>query len=61
MPDHIEPNPTALAHGRTTSSDIERVRSELEKAEVKVAQDEQAAAARRLRDHGVEPKPDEPA
>jgi hypothetical protein len=57
----MEPKPTALAHGRTTSSDIERVRRDVEKAEVKVAQDDQASAARRLRDHGVEAEPDEQA
>ncbi len=49
MPDHKEHSPSALAHGAAKSSDIERVRRDVDKAEVRVAHDEQASAARRRR------------
>lgn len=58
MPDHREPSPTAMAHGRTKSTDVERVRRDVEKAEEKVARDIQASAAERLADRKAEPKPE---
>jgi hypothetical protein len=50
MPDRKAPPPSALAHGPTKSSDIERVRKDVERATVKVAQDDRAVAAQRLRE-----------
>jgi hypothetical protein len=61
MPDHTERPPSALAHGAVKSSDIERVRRDVDNAEVRVARDEQASAARRrrrLRGRDAERKPD---
>jgi hypothetical protein len=49
MPDHEERPPNALAHGAATSSDIERVRRDVDAAEVRVTHDEQASTARRRR------------
>ena len=49
MPDHEERAPTALAHGAAKSSDIERVRRNVDKAEVRVTHDAQTSAARRRR------------
>ena len=49
MPDHEERPPTALAHGAAKSSDIERVRRNVDKAEARVTHDGQAATARRRR------------
>jgi hypothetical protein len=50
-----------LAHGPAKSSDIERVRRDVDDAEMRVARDDQASAARRrrrLRDREAERKPD---
>jgi hypothetical protein len=50
-----------LAHGPAKSSDIERVRRDVDNAEVRVARDDQASAARRrrrLRGREAERKPD---
>ena len=58
MPDHAEPSPAAMAHGPAKSSDVERVRRDVEKAEEKVARDLLASAAERLADRRSEPKPD---
>ena len=49
MPDHDERPPTALAHGAAKSSDIERVRRNVDKAEVRVTDDTQTSTARRRR------------
>jgi hypothetical protein len=49
MPDHEERAPTALAHGAAKSSDIERVRRDVDQAEVRVTHDDQASTARRRR------------
>jgi hypothetical protein len=49
MPDHKERPPNALAHGPAKSSDVERVRRDVDKAEVRVTQDDQASTARRRR------------
>jgi hypothetical protein len=49
MPDHEERPPTALAHGAAKSSDIERVRRNVDKAEARVTHDGQASTARRRR------------
>jgi hypothetical protein len=49
MPDHEERPPTALAHGAAKTSDIERVRRNVDKAEVRVTHDAQASTARRRR------------
>ena len=61
MPDHTERPPSALAHGAAKSSDIERVRRDVDSAEVRVARDDQASAARRqrrLRGREAERSPD---
>jgi hypothetical protein len=49
MPNHEERPPTALAHGAAKSSDIERVRRNVDKAEVRVTYDTQTSTARRRR------------
>ena len=49
MPDHEDRSPSALAHGAAKSSDIERVRRDVDNAEVRVARDDQASAERRQR------------
>ena len=49
MPDHEERPPTALAHGAAKSSDIERVRRNVDKAEGPVTHDTQTSTARRRR------------
>jgi hypothetical protein len=49
MPDRKDRPATALAHGPAKSSDIERVRRDVDRAEVRVARDDQASAARRRR------------
>ena len=49
MPEHDERPPSALAHGAAKSSDIERVREDVERAEKRLADDERASAARRWR------------
>jgi hypothetical protein len=58
MPEHREPSPAAMAHGRAKSTDIERVRRDVEKAEAKVAREVQASAAERLADRESGPKPE---
>ena len=61
MPDHTDRPPSALAHGAAKSSDIERVRRDVDNAEVRVARDDEASAARgrrRLRGSEAERKPD---
>ena len=47
MPDHEEQPASALAHGATKSSDIERVRRDVNRAEVRVAHDDRCVATRR--------------
>ena len=49
MPDHEERPPTALAHGAAKSSDIERVRRNVDEAEVRVTDDAQNSTERRRR------------
>lgn len=49
MPDHQDKSPSALAHGAAKSSDIERVRRNVDKAEVRVTHDTQTSTARRRR------------
>jgi hypothetical protein len=49
MPDHEERPPSTLAHGAAKSSDIERVRRNVDKAEVRVTHDSQTSTARRRR------------
>jgi hypothetical protein len=49
MPDHEERPPNALAHGAAKSTDVERVRRDVDKAEVRVTHDAQASTARRRR------------
>jgi len=49
MPDHKEQPASALAHGATKSSDIERVRRDVNSAEARVAHDDRALATRRER------------
>ena len=49
MPDHEERPPTALAHGAVKSSDIERVRRDVDSSDARVAHDDQATATRRER------------
>jgi hypothetical protein len=49
MPDHEERPPTALAHGAAKSSDIERVRRNVDDAEVRAMHDKQTSSARRRR------------
>ena len=60
MPDHKEQPASALAHGAAKSSDIERVRRDVDNAEARVAQDEQASAAsrrKRIRDRAARNEP----
>jgi len=49
MPDHDERPPTALAHGAAKTTDIERVRRNVDQAEVRVTNDAQTSTARRRR------------
>jgi hypothetical protein len=49
MPDHQERPPAALAHGPAKSSDIERVRRNVDQAEVRVTSDAQSSTTRRRR------------
>jgi hypothetical protein len=49
MPEHDERPPSALAHGPAKSSDIERVRQDVVRAEKRLANDEKAVAALRWR------------
>jgi hypothetical protein len=49
MPDHKEQPASALAHGAAKCSDIERVRREVNRAEVRVADDDRGVATRRER------------
>ena len=49
MPDHDERPPTALAHGAAKTSDIERVRRNVDQAEVRVTNDAQTSTACRPR------------
>ena len=49
MSDHQEPTPNALAHGAVKSSDIERVRRDVDNSEMRVADAEEASAADRAR------------
>jgi len=49
MPDHEEQPASALAHGAAKSSDIERVRRDVNSAEARVAHDDRALATRRER------------
>ena len=61
MPDHKEQPASALAHGAAKSSDIERVRRDVDNAEARVAQDDQASAAsrrKRIRDRAARNEPD---
>ena len=47
MPDHEERSASALAHGAAKASDVDRVREDVEHAEMTVAHDEKVAAVRR--------------
>jgi hypothetical protein len=61
MPDRTDRPPAALAHGAAKSSDIERVRRDVDRAEMCVARADQASAAlrrERLRRREAERKPD---
>ncbi len=61
MPDHKEHPASALAHGAAKSSDIERVRRDVDNAEARVARDDQASAAsrrKRIRDRAARNEPD---
>ena len=49
MPDHKERPPSALAHGAAKSSDIERVRRDVDDADARVARADQVSGARRRR------------
>ena len=49
MPEHKERPPSTLAHGAATSGDIERVRRDVDRAEVRVAHHDRIAAAGRRR------------
>jgi hypothetical protein len=49
MPDHKDRPPTTLAHGSAKSSDIERVRQNVDSAEERVANAAQVSAARERR------------
>ena len=46
MPDHRDKSPSALAHGAATSSDIERVRRDVDNAEACSVHDEEVSLAR---------------
>jgi hypothetical protein len=48
MPDHEERTSSELAHGATKTSDVDRVREDVDNAEVTVAHHEKAAAERRV-------------
>jgi hypothetical protein len=50
MTDHEERPPSALAHGPVKSDDIERVRSDVDQSEARVAHDRKTSAARRERE-----------
>jgi hypothetical protein len=59
MPDREERPAGALAHGAVKSSDIERVRRNVDKCDARAAHDDQAIAARReqrLRRRAAKPK-----
>jgi hypothetical protein len=47
MPDHEERPPTTLARGAAKTSDIERVRRDVDNADACVAEDEEVRVARR--------------
>jgi hypothetical protein len=49
MPDRHDRPPSVLAHGAAKSSDIERVRRDVDHAEVLVMHHDEATAARRRR------------
>jgi hypothetical protein len=50
VPDHQDKSPSALAHGAAKSSDIERVRRDVDKAEAcSVREDEVSVARHRQR------------
>jgi hypothetical protein len=50
VPDHRDKSPSTLAHGAATSSDIERVRRDVDKAEAcSVHEDEVSVARHRQR------------
>ena len=60
MSDHQEPTPNALAHGAVKTSDIERVRRDVDECEVRVAQADEASAVgrmKRLRDRDTPREP----
>ena len=61
MPDREDPPPSALARGAAKSSDVERVRRDVDKAAVRKVQDDQASVAhrrRRLGSRSAARKPD---
>ena len=67
MPDHRDRSPSTLAHGATKSSDIERVRQDVVKAEARSVREEEVSVARhrervadRLADRVAEREEDAP-
>jgi hypothetical protein len=46
MPDHRDRPPSALAHGPTKPSDIERVRRDVDDAEARTVREEEVSVAR---------------
>ena len=59
MPDHRDKPPTALAHGAAKSSDIERVRRDVDEVEVRAVHEAEVSVERhrqrisaRTADHG---------
>jgi len=63
MPDHRDRPPSTLAHGAAKSSDIERVREDVNKAEARSVREEEVSVARhreRVADRVAEREEDAP-
>lgn len=57
MPDHRDKSPSALAHGAAKTSDIERVRRDVDEVEARSVREQQVSAERhrlRVSDRAVE-------